>query len=117
MNEFFKDALRDKVIFNGIIISLILIVISCIYTLLYYGSLPPFIPLFNQLPWGNDRLGSRIMIFIPALIVLIVSAVNIVASSILYKRAQIISRMLAVASLLIALLSLLFVIRIIHLII
>ncbi|MCL4418912.1 hypothetical protein M1146_02290 [Patescibacteria group bacterium] len=117
MNEFFKDAKQDRVIFAGSLTSFILAAAMVIYILFYYGSLPPFVPLFNQLPWGNNRLGIRIMIFIPVLMVLCISIFNIFISSILYKKAQIVSRMLSVASLLIAFLSFLFVIRTVQLVI
>lgn len=117
MNELFKDIKQDKVILAGSLISFILIVTICIYILFHYGSLPPFVPLFNQLPWGNNRLGVKIMIFIPALVVFCISILNIFISSILYKRAQIMSRMLSVTSLLITFLSFLFIIRTVQLVI
>ncbi len=117
MNDFFKETKHDKVISNGFIISFILVVIASIYILFYYSSLPPFIPLFNELPWGNNRLGIRIMIFIPVIIVFGVSLLNIINSEILYKRAQIVSRVLAITSLLIAFLSFLFIVRTVQLII
>ncbi len=117
MNEFFKDAKEDKVILAGFSTSFILVIITVVYILFYYSSLPPFIPLFNQLPWGNIRLGTTIMIFIPIALAFFISIINMVISSIIYKKMQVLSRILATTSLLIAFLSFLFILRTISLII
>jgi len=117
MKEFFREVKNDKVLVGGFSLALILILLNTIYIVISYASIPPYIPLFNQLPWGYDRLGTKTMIFLPVIIAIGTSVGNIILSSIIYKKFQIIARMLAVTGLLIAFLSFLFIVRTIQLII
>jgi len=116
MNGFFKDFKDDKIISGGFVVTFITIFLTFIYILINLQSLPPYIPLFNQLPWGDQRLGITFTIFIPLGIATLIAVLNIVICSFIYKKSQIISRLLAVTSVLVAFLSFLFVIRIIQLI-
>ena len=111
MKEFFSDIRSDKLTFRGFIATFFLILLPLPYILLNYKDLPPFIPIFNQLPWGMPRLATPLGILLPSLISLFVWILNILLSSFIYKKTPLVSRMLAVTSLLIALLTLLFVIR------
>jgi hypothetical protein len=117
MKELFKDIKGDKTIVFAFIINIILIIATFCYILFYYGNLPPFVPIFNQLPWGEQRLGSTSTIFIPPIIVLFVFIANIFISALIYKNIPLISRMLAAISLLTAILTFLFVVKTITLII
>ncbi len=116
MNAFFNEVKKDKVISGGFILTFITVFIVFVYILIRFGSFPPYIPLFNQLPWGDQRLGTSIMIFIPLGIVTFIAIANILICYFIYKKSQIISRMLAIASVLIAFLSFIFIIRTINLI-
>lgn len=116
MNEFFKEARKDKVISGGFLLALIIIFLTFIYILLNIRSLPSYIPLFNQLPWGEKRLGTTFTIFIPLGIAIFIAIFNAITCSFMYKKSQIISRMLVVSSVLVAFLSFLFIIRTIQLV-
>ena len=116
MNEFFNETKKDKVISGGFLLTFITVFLAFVYILISFGSLPAYIPLFNQLPWGDQRLGTSIMIFIPLGIVIFIAISNILICYFIYKKSQIISRMLAAASVLIAFLSFLFILRTINLI-
>lgn len=116
MKEFFKNIRNDKVFLGSFSLTLVLVIISLIYIILLYNKLPPYIPLFNQLPWGYERLGITIMIFLPVATAVVIAIGNIILSSIIYSRTQIVSRIIAVTSLLIAFLSFLFTIRTVQLI-
>jgi hypothetical protein len=113
MKEFFKDILNDKTITLAFFANILLIVSAAVYILFSYGKLPPFIPVFNQLPWGEQRLGPTFTIFIPILIALLIFVVNIITSASVYKNIPLISRMYAAVSLLIGLLTFVFTVRII----
>jgi hypothetical protein len=117
MKDFFKEILSDKTITSAFLMNIFFIITSLIYILISYGKLPPLIPIFNQLPWGEQRLGATIMIFIPVLIALLIFAINIFTSASVYKNVPLISRMFAGVSLLMGILTFLFVVRIITLII
>lgn len=116
MKEFFKDIRTDKTITLAFFINVSVIAITLIYILFFYGQLPPFIPIFNQLPWGEQRLGATLTIFIPVLVSLLILAINMLTSAFIYKKVPLVSRMLAAISLLCGILMLLFVVKTVTLI-
>lgn len=116
MKEFFKDIRGDKTITFAFLIDILFIFLTIAYILFFYGKLPPFVPIFNQLPWGEQRLGPTITIFIPVLIAFLIFIINIFISTFIYKNIPLISRMFAAISLLIGILTFLFIIRTITLI-
>lgn len=117
MKKYFKYLREDKLLLRLFVIAFILIAITVVYILISYSKLPPLLPVFNQLPWGEKRLSQTIGIFIPSGVVFAILIFNIIASSLSYPKSPLISRMLAVTSFLTSLLTLLFVIRTIQLII
>ncbi len=118
MKDFFnfKEIRSDKIISWGNIVTLIIVLSSLFFIALQFRILPPYIPIFNQLPWGENRLGSTLMIFLPVVGVVIISFINIFISSVIYTKSQIISRMLTISSILSSFLSFLFILRTIQLI-
>lgn len=117
MKEFFKDIARDKTITLAFFINTFFIIAAVIYILFSYGKLPPFVPIFNQLSWGEQRLGDQITIFIPVMASLLIFAINIFTSALIYKKIPLISRMLVAISLLTGILTFLFSIKTITLLI
>jgi hypothetical protein len=117
MKEFFRELFQDKTIISAFFANAFILITSIVYVLISYGKLPPFIPIFNQLPWGEQRLGSTITVFVPILIALLIFSINIFASALIYKKNPLISRMLEAISLLITILTFLFVAKTIALII
>lgn len=111
MNGFFKNILTDRITQRGFIFCIIIIVLSVLYIALYYNALPPLIPLFNQLPWGEERLSKTIGIFIPPLIAFLIFLINLIIASRFYAKTPLLARILAITSFLISILTLLFVIR------
>ncbi len=111
MKEFFKDVIEDKTTNWGFLMSLVVIIIAFIFTAFFYNHLPPFIPIFNQLPWGEERLGITLTIFIPIFISVLFFVINLITSSLIYKSIPLVSRLLAGTTLLISLLTFLFIIR------
>lgn len=116
MKGLFKQIKQDKIMSGGMIITYLIIAISLAYIFLSLNNLPPYIPLYNQLPWGTDRLAPTLMIFLPIAVAVVVNISNTIISSIIYAKSQIISRMLSVTSALISFLSFLFILRTIELI-
>ena len=116
MKEFFKEVKSDKTIIPAFFINGIFIIASIIFILFSYGNLPPFIPIFNQLPWGERRLGSTLTIFIPVLVALLILVINAFTSTLIYKKTPLVARMLAAVSLLTSILSFLFIIKTITLV-
>lgn len=116
MKEFFREIRGDKVIAFALFTNLLFLVAATAFILLSYSKLPPFVPVFNQLPWGEQRLGDQITMFIPILAALLILITNLFIGAVIYKKIPLISRMLAAISLLTGLLTLLFVVKTILLI-
>lgn len=117
MNAFFKPIINDKIIFLGFSVSFFLILVAIIYTILTYQQLPPIIPLFNQLPWGEQRLGDKFQVFLPIILALSLNLLNMFLTTYAYNKIPLISRILSTTSFLICILTLLFIIRTIRIVI
>lgn len=117
MKKHFNSLKKDRLIFRLYIFSFIIIIINLIYILINFNQLPPLVPVFNQLPWGADRLSSTLGIFIPTAIASAMFFINILFSSISYSVSPLIARLIAITSFLTALLTFLFIVRTIQLII
>src|SRR3989344_1269009 len=100
MKEFFKDIRNDKITNSGFWATAVFIVVIFAFILFSYRNLPPFVPIFNQLPWGEERLGPTLTIFIPVLVALLILIINILTATITYKKIPLVARMLAAVSLL-----------------
>ena len=116
MKETIKHIRADKIIKWALYSSLFLLFLQIVLILIIYTSLPPVIPLFNQLPWGEARLGSRMEIFLPIIIVFAFFIVNFLLLAKLYERLPLVSRIIGITMMLITLLSFIFTIRTIYLI-
>lgn len=114
MNALFKNIKQDKLLERGFLLNFILILLSIIYILLYLKSLPPFIPIFDQMPWGDQRIAQTIWLFLIPLLSFSVFAVNLTFSSFIYKRNVLVARLFSVTSFLFSILSFLFIVRTIH---
>lgn len=116
MREFFKDIKNDRLTSRGYLLTFIIIALTFGYALFYYRNLPPFIPLFNQFPWGEKRLIASIGIFLPILIAVAITFLNLSLSSFIYKRNPLVPRILTLTSFLISILTILFIIRTIQIV-
>lgn len=108
MNELFKYIKSDKILKWSFQISVALLLFQIVYLAFSYFSLPPLIPLYNQLPWGEARLGSRLEIFIPSGITLMIIIGNLLFVNKLYNQMPLLSRLLSITTLLISILSFIF---------
>ena len=117
MKKYFNTINEDKLLKRLFMVSLLLMALTIIYTLINYSKLPPLLPVFNQLPWGQQRLSLTPGIFIPTIVVLGIFIFNVFASVLVYSRSPLLSRLLAITSFITALLNILFMFRTIQLII
>lgn len=116
MKKYFNNLKQDRLIKWLFIVSFVLLVITLIIILISYSKLPPLIPLYNQLPWGESRLSSTIGIFIPLIFSLVIFVVNFLLSAASYSISPLISRIFSITTFLISLITFLFTIRTIFLI-
>lgn len=117
MRSLIKRIKADRIIKLSTYFSFGFLLLHLIYTSVSYNFLPPFLPLFNQMPWGEERLGVKIEIFFPFLISLSFFSLNFFLSVWLYEKLPLVSRMLSITNLLVCVLSFIFIIRTIQLII
>jgi len=111
MKKLINNIKADKLAFRGFIISLLLTLLTVLYILLNYSNLPPIIPIFNQLPWGNNRLVPINGIFIPVIVFTVIFIFNIIFTSIVYPKSPLIARIVAAVTLILAMMNLLFIVR------
>jgi hypothetical protein len=116
MKEAFKLVKTDKIIRLGMSLSLLLLLFHAVYLAFFYFSLPPVIPLFNQLPWGDERLGFKLEIIVPLCVVIFYFFVNYFFIAKLYKTMPLVSRIIAITTLLASLVIFIFIIRTLQLI-
>lgn len=117
MKKYFKILTEDKLLQRLFIISFVLIILTIIYIVINYPKLPPLLPVFNQLPWGEKRLSGAPGIFIPGVLAFVIFLFNIIISAFLYPKFPLLSRLLAITCFITTLLTFLFVLRTIQLII
>ena len=116
MKEIFKYVKTDKIIRWSIQISIGLLLIEVIYSAISFFFLPQLVPLFNQLPWGEERLGQKWGIFYPSLITFIFLACNLLLLNYLYEKMPLVARVISVTTLLISILSFIFIVQTLHII-
>lgn len=101
----------DKILLRGFLISFLLTLITVIYIAINYSSLPPFIPIFNQLPWGDQRFTQTPGIFIPTIIFLLIFCLNFIIATAVYLKNPLIARVVAATTLLASVMHFIFIIR------
>ena len=111
MKNLINNITADKLTFRGFAISFLLTFFTFLYIIANYANLPPLIPIFNQLPWGDNRLAPTIGIFIPIAIFIIIFIFNVTFTSIVYSKNPLIARFVAAVTLILAMMNLLFIIR------
>lgn len=116
MNSSFKKIIADKITFWNFFLSLFLVIISIVYASIMYTRLPPVLPIYNRMPWGYQRLGERIEIFIPISLVSIFFIANILLTTYIYNKLPLIARLISVSTFTISLCASIFVIKVITLV-
>jgi hypothetical protein len=111
MKNLINNIKADKLTFRGFVISLLLTLFTFLYIIINYVNLPPLIPIFNQLPWGNNRLTPTVGIFIPIIAFIVVFILNVLFTSIIYSKNPLIARLVAAVTLILAMMNFLFIIR------
>jgi len=68
---------RDKLITTGVLFSFLLLLLQSLFLLLVYRSLPRELPLFYSRPFGQEQLGTRIMLWLLPSLALILFLLNL----------------------------------------
>lgn len=91
----FKILFKDSFIKYSLILSIAFIVINSLIIIIFYGNMPPYIPFFKSMPWGEERLAFYNTILFFPITSLLVIVVNYFLSILIYKKYTLISRILS----------------------
>lgn len=108
---------QDKVIFWSFLVSILLLITTIVLLAINFRLLPPFLPIYNKLPWGYTRLGNTWEMLLPLGIALIFSSINITITAKLHIQNPLLARLLSVTTTFICLFICIFTIKIISVII
>lgn len=111
MNAFIKTIQSDKTVFLSLVFAVLLTLLHLSYLAFSYASLPPLLPLFHQMPWGEGRLGAKPQIVFPVTLAVVTIALNALLAGRLYERLPLLARILALTTLLVSVLGFLFSVR------
>jgi hypothetical protein len=111
MKKIINNIRSDRITLRGFMLSIILDIITVIYIIFNYKSLPPFIPIFNQLPWGDQRFTQTSGIFVTTIIFSLIFLLNFTISLLIYNKNPLIARILAATTLLLSVMNFIFIIR------
>ena len=117
MNVFTKLIAADSIFFWSFYGGLGIEILQLLLVLIFYAHLPPVVPLFQQLPWGYDRLAIKPAVFLPFFLSLIIFFSNFFFANNIFTKIPLIARMLCATALLICFLSLLITVRLLILIV
>lgn len=105
-NEIYNETLNRNLYFYLLSLPLAITLIISLFILIFFQFLPPKLPLFYSLPWGNAQLANHQQFFIiPASIVLI-NLINLLIIWHLHPSQVFFKKMLTVSSLVITLIFL-----------
>ena len=113
MKKFFKSLQKDSVINWSFWATISIVAISLISIGIAYTNLPPFIPLYNQRPWGYARLGKTYELFIPPLVIFCLLLLNSFLGLRLTEKSPLLARFLFITILCLALFTCIFIERLI----
>lgn len=108
MNVYLKTVFSDRILKLSTLCSVGLLIITAAYTLFVYQFLPPYVPLYHQMPWGEARLGEKEQIFFPFIVTLVFVVVNLVIAIYFYNRMPLLSRIVNSTSIVLTLLASMF---------
>src|SRR6266851_8619860 len=116
MSEVSNLVKADKIVRWGMTFSFTLLILQAGLVAFFYLKLPPVVPLFNQLPWGDARLGAKFEIFLPLSITALFFIFNYLLLRKLYLSMPLVSRIIGITTLLASSLSFIFIARTLQLI-
>jgi len=96
--------------------NLTLIFLQILYLVYRFNSLPPQVPIFFSLSWGESQLGPASTLFILPTLSIIISLINNSIATLIHRSCLLFSRLLVIFSLVYSILSTISLFNIINLI-
>ncbi len=116
MNVYFKQIKADRILSISTIATLFFTFVNIVSVITLYQQLPHVLPLFNQMPWGEERLGTKEQLFIPIVFAVGIFCLNLFISMHIYKAIPLVARILSVTTMLIAFFVFLFIMQLTQLV-
>ena len=116
MKNLIKYLKKDSVGLWSFWICVFLFTIDFLTTGLLYRSLPPYLPLYNHMPWGYERIGNTIQIIIPLLFPFCLFIGNIFYATSIHEKNILLSRFLFITNICLALFTTIFLARLLQVI-
>lgn len=111
MNVHIRQLFLDKITTIAFMGSVLFLFAPSLLLLFTYRHLPPFVPIYNQLPWGDLRVAAKHLLFLPLLLAMLTSVANIILAGILYKKMPLMARILLATTMLITFFTFIFIFR------
>lgn len=91
LNDEFK---RDPFLRWSLLISLVIEVLSLIALFLSWKKLPPLVPLFYSLPWGEEQLATPLTLLLFLLSGFFISLINLIVAYLVFSRSKFLAHIL-----------------------
>lgn len=111
MNARIKKLFADTIVLASFIAVIIILIAYIIFLLLTFQKLPPVVPLFNQVPWGEGRLATKMQLFLPFGIASAIVIINTGIVLFFSSDTPLVTRLVSLTNVLVAIFALLLVIR------
>lgn len=109
MKEASKYIHADKILRWSILLAAFLLVLHLLILGIAYTFLPPIVPAYNQLPWGDARIGTKAELFIPVTLSIVFFFVNYYLIGRIYNPMPLVARIISITMLLTAVLGIIFI--------
>jgi len=85
--------------------NLLVITVQIVYLIYKFNDLPPQVPLYYSLPWGESQLASASQLFFLPTFSIIFGLINNLLAATIFAKITLLSKLLVITSLLISILS------------
>lgn len=116
MRSFFKSLRKDNLLNICFWTTIILVCLMIGTIAISYTNLPPFLPLYNQMPWGYERLGKAYEIFLLPAGILFITILNTIIGIKLVEKIPLLARFLFISLTMLSLFTYIFILRMIFLV-
>lgn len=117
LKDNFNSLWQDKEAKASLRIALAILLFSLALLIFTWSKLPPQLPLFYSLPWGEEQLGQPILLLVPPIGCLLWGALNFFLAVFCFKQQPLASKILVWSTVILTFLSSLTLVKIIFLII
>lgn len=116
MKDLFKSVRADSIGVWSFWLSVFLFGLVFVGVFLVWKAIPPFLPLYNHMPWGYQRLGHSFEIFFPIVCGLGIVILNIFLASSFRVTYPLLARFLFIANVGIGFFTIVFFLRLLQII-